>query len=159
MRLMRILLLIQVMSTITYGQNRSFLVGETEDCFAGRQIHPAKVDIYLFDSLKAPEISTILNNLERQAPQGNDQNVTEFFASYERLKSAIKKTKALGHVRSDSAGRFSFQDLRAETKTLLLGFAEREDEPAYYASLSLRLQPGKNSVRLDFDKESPCISP
>jgi hypothetical protein len=158
MRLMRILFLVQLMSTFAYGQNRSFLVGETQDCFAGRLIHPAQVDIYLFDSLKAPEISAILNDLEKQAPTGNDQNMTAFLATYGRLKSAIQKTKALRHVRSDEAGRFSFQGLKAETKTLVLGFAEREDEPAYYAYLSLSLRPGKNPVRLDFDRGSPCVS-
>jgi hypothetical protein len=158
MRLMRILFLVQLMSTVAYGQNSASLIGETQDCFAGRLIHPAKVDIYLFDSLKSPEVQAILSDLKKQTPKGNDQNVTPFFESYERLKLAIRKTKALGHVRSDAAGRFSFDGLKADTKTFLLGHAEREDDPAYYAYASLKLLPGKNSVTLDFDQGAACNS-
>jgi len=158
MRLTFILFLVQVMSTSTYGQNHSSLIGETKDCFAGKVIHPAQIDIYLFDALKSSEIQTILNDLSKQAPTGNDQNAAPFFGSYERLKLAIRKTKALGRVRSDEADRFSFYGLKAETKAFLLGFAEREDDLAYYAYASLKLQPGKNSVTLDFDQGAACNS-
>src|ERR1700684_1854477 len=67
MRLLRIVLLLQVMlSTVAYGQDRAFIVGETQDCFAGKAIHPTKVDIYLLDPLKSPEIEKILNDMEKQ---------------------------------------------------------------------------------------------
>ncbi len=158
MRLLQILLLMQIMSTISYGQDRSFVIGETQDCFAGRPIHPAGVDIYLFDPLKSPEIAVILNEMEKQVPKGDEQNVVTFFASYQRLTSAIRKTNTLGHVRSSKAGSFSFRRLKAKTNVILLGLAEREDEPAYYAYMPLKLQPGKNSVTLDFDRESACKS-
>jgi hypothetical protein len=75
MRLLRLLLIVQVISTTAYGRDRTFLVGETQDCFAGRLIHPAQVDVYLFDFLKVKEIAAILNDLDNQAPTGNDQNV------------------------------------------------------------------------------------
>jgi hypothetical protein len=156
MRILQILLLLQLMSTITYGQDRASIVGETRDCFAGRLIHPAKVDIYLLDPLKSLEIVATLNDMEKQMPRENDQNMDAFFASYQRLTSLIQKANALGHVRSDEAGRFSFRDLKANMKTVLLGIAEREDEPAYYTYVRLKLELGKNSVILDFDRGSAC---
>jgi hypothetical protein len=156
MRLLQGLLLVQLLSAIAYGQDRSFLVGETQDCFAGKVIHPAQVDIYLLDPLKSPEIATMLNDMEKQMPKGDDQNADAFFASYLRLASAVRKTNALAHMRSDEAGRFSFRALQDKTKVLLLGIAEREDDPAYYAYLPLKLAPGKNSVILDFDRGVAC---
>jgi hypothetical protein len=51
------------------------------------------VDIYLVDPHKSPEIATLLQDMEKQAPSGNDQHAAEvFFASYQRLASTIKKT-------------------------------------------------------------------
>jgi hypothetical protein len=158
MRLLRILLLVQVMSTIAYGQGHSSLVGETQDCFAGRLIHPAQVNIYLLDPLKSREIVGILNDMEKQVPRRDNQNAGAFFASYQRLTSATRKTKTLGHVRSDEAGSFVFRTLKGGTTVLLLGIAEREDEPAYYAYMRLKLQPGENSVTLDFDRGNGCKS-
>jgi hypothetical protein len=159
MRLLWMLLLVQVISITTYGQDRTFLIGETQDCFAGRLIHPAQVDIYLLDSLKSQEIVAILNDMEKEAPRGNAQNADAFFASYQRLTSTIRKTNTLGHVRSDETGRFSFHGLKAKPNSLLLlGIAEREDEPAYYAYMPLKLQPGKNSVILDFDRGNVCAA-
>jgi hypothetical protein len=152
------LLVVQVMLTIAHGQDRSFLVGETQDCFAGRLIHPAKVDIYLLDPLKSPEIVGILDDMKKQAPRADDQSVDAFFASYQRLTSAARKTKTLGHVRSNETGGFVFHTLKDGMTVILLGVAEREDEPAYYAHLRLKLQPGKNSVTLDFDRGSACKS-
>jgi hypothetical protein len=156
MRLIRILLLIQCVLTIAQGQDRSFLIGETQDCFAGRPIHPAKIDIYLLDPLKSPEIVGILNDMKKQVPRGNDQNADAFFASYQRLTSATPK--ALGHVRSDEAGKFVFRGLKSGTEVLLLGIAEREDEPAYYAYSRLKVKYGKNSITLDFDLGRVCKS-
>jgi hypothetical protein len=158
MRLARILLLVQVLLTVAHGQDRSFLVGKTQDCFAGKIIHPAKVDIYLLDPVKSPEIARILDDMEKQVPKGNDQNVDAFFSSYQRLTSATRKTKPLGHIRSNETGDFVFYNLKDGMTVLLLGMAEREDEPAYYAYLRLKLQPGKNSVTLDFDQGSACKS-
>jgi hypothetical protein len=159
MRLLQILLLAQVMSTFTCAQNHSFLAGETQDCFAGTIIHPAQVDIYLLDPLKSPEIVALLNDMEKQMPNRDDPNAEKFFASYQHLTSLIRKTNKLGHTQSDKAGRFSFHDLQANTKTILLGISEREDDPAYYAYVSLKLGPGKNPVTLDFDRGNVCKSP
>jgi hypothetical protein len=156
MRLLRLLLLIQLFSLVSYAQDRSFIRGETQDCFAGKLIHPAQVDIYIIDALKSPEIMGILDDLEKQIPQGNEQNVDAYFASYKRLTSAIQKTARLGHTRSDPTGRFSFRDLKARRGTVLLGIAEREDEPAYYAYARVQLKPGMNFVKLDFDRGQPC---
>jgi hypothetical protein len=156
MRLLSLLLIVQVVSAAAYGQGRASLVGETQDCFAGKLIHPARVDVILFDSPKGAEISAILNDLDKQAPTRNDQNVAAFFASYERLKSAIRNTEALAHTQSDNTGRFSFRGLKSGAKVLLLGFAEREDDPAYYTYTRFTLQPGRNSVRLDFNRGVVC---
>jgi hypothetical protein len=145
-----------LISAIAYGQDRSFLLGETKDCFAGTLIHPAQVDIYLLDPLRSPEIAAILGEMEKQMPGHAGQNANAFFASYLRLASEVRKTNTLGHVRSDEAGRFSFRALQGKTKILLLGIAEREDEPAYYAYLPLKLKPGKNSATLDFDRGVAC---
>ena len=62
----------------------------------------------------------------------------------------------LAHVRSDEAGKFSIQSLKPKTKVMLLGIAEREDEPAYYAYTSLKIEPGRNSAKLDFDRGDTC---
>jgi hypothetical protein len=159
MRLLRILLLVQVMSIVANGQAHSSLIGKTQDCFAGRTIHPAQVDVYLLDPLKSPEVATILKDMEKQMPRGNDQNVDAFFASYQRLTSAIRKTNILMQAQSNEAGSFSFQGLKAGSELILLGIAEREDEPAYYAYMPLKLKPGKNSVALDFDRGVACKSP
>ncbi len=156
MRVLRMLLLIHVVSTMALGQGRSFLTGETKDCFAGKLIHPARVDIYLLDPLKSREIAAILNDMEKQAPNGNGKTADAFFASYQHLLSATRKIKPLAHVRSDETGGFVFRSLRDGMPVLLLGIAEREDDPAYYAFTRVKLRPGKNSVILDFDRGDDC---
>jgi hypothetical protein len=158
MRLLQILFLVQVISTVTYGQDRSFIVGETQDCFAGKLIHPAQVDIYLLDPRKSPEIAGILNEMEGQVPKRDDQSVDALFASYQRLTAEVKKASKLRHVRPDDAGRFSFHGLKEKTNVMLLGIAEREDEPAYYAYVPLKVGLGENLATLDFDRGNACQS-
>ena len=158
-RLLQIVLLVQLVSTISNGQDYSSLIGETQDCFAGKIIHPAQVDIYVLDPLKSPEVAAILNDMEKQLPSGNGQNVVAFFASYQRLTSAIPKTNILMHGQSSQNGSFSFHNLKAGKKVILLGIAEREDEPAYYAYMRLKLKSGKNAVTLDFDRGATCKLP
>src|ERR1035441_2693081 len=130
MRLLRILFLVQIMSVVSYGQDHSYLIGETQDCFGGKVIHPAQVNVYLLDPLKSPQVAAILNDMEKQVPRGDDQNAAAFFASYQRLISAIRRANILMHLQSNESGVFSFHGLHPGTKVLLLGLAEREDEPA-----------------------------
>jgi len=142
---------------ISRSQDVATVAGKTQDCFAGKLIHPSQVDIYLLAPAKSHEIMTILNDLEKQKPKGNDAPTDAFFAAYKRLTAAIKDANVSGHVRSDTAGDFSFQSLRVGEQVLLLGISEREDEPAYYSYTPLNLQPGRNSLILDFDQRNACI--
>ena len=157
MRLADGLLFLQLASTLACGQQPSWIVGKTQDCFARKVIHPAQVDIYLLDPQKSPEAVRILNDMEKQVPKG-DENPQAFFASYQRLTSAVQKTRSVARTRSDEAGNFSFDALRDQKKLVVLGLAEREDEPAYYASMPVNLRAGKNSVTLDFDRGNTCKS-
>lgn len=156
MRLVYGLLFLQLASTLACGQQPSSIVGKTRDCFAGKVIHPAQVDIYLLDPQKSPEVLSILNDMEKQVPKGDNESPEAFFASYQRLTSAVQKTRTVAQARSDETGQFSFNALKGQKKFVLLGLAEREDEPAYYASVPVNLKPGKNSVTLDFDRGNTC---
>jgi hypothetical protein len=155
MRLLLTLFLV-LMPTGSYSQDRVILQGTTQDCFAGKLIHPASVDIYLLDPQSAPEIAQVLENMKKEMPHGDAPGSDRFFASYERLKSAIRKASVLDHALSSAAGRFAFRDLKANSQVILLGLAEREDEPAYYAYKAFEIKPGLNRATLDFDKGSTC---
>ena len=151
-----VVFLLLFMPAIFHGQNGSTVLGKTQDCFAGKLIHPAHVDIYLFDSAKSPEITTALDDLEQQKPKGENPPTDAFFAQYNRLASAVSRTNALGHVRSGNAGDFLFQSLTPGKKVLVFGISEREDDPAYYAYRLLDLRAGTNSLILDFDSGNAC---
>ena len=145
-------------SVSAYGQEAVTIVGQTHDCFAGKIIHPAKVDIYFLDPVRSSEVMAILNDMEKQMPHGNDTNLEAFFASYERLISAVRKTASLAHVRSNQDGNFKvdYLNLKLNTKIIVFGFAETEDDSVYYAYEPLTIHSGQNVATLDFYKGIPC---
>src|SRR6185437_16381216 len=144
MRLISILFIL-ALAGMTFGHSAAILNGETEDCFAGKTVHPAQVDVYIFDSMKAAHISTILTDLRMKMPKGDEQNVEAYSAAYDRLRSAVRKTQSLGHARSDEKGRFSFSNLPVGKRVLVVGLADREDELAYYASTRLTIGHSDNT--------------
>jgi hypothetical protein len=156
--MLRLLALILLTSSIALGQVAASINGITQDCFAGKIIHPQSVDVYALNPEKSPEIISLLTTMKKQS-SGSDQNINSFFASYEKLTSAIKKTAALGHTKSNQTGEFFFRNLKSHMDIVIVGIAEREDEPAYYTSQSLKLKPRRNTVLLDFDQGNPCKKP
>lgn len=141
---------------LAFAQNSAVLTGTTKDCFAGKIIHPAGVEVYVLDAAKSGEVLKILNDLEKEAPHGNEQNVQQYFASYEHLVAMLRKSSALGEARSSSTGKFSVKALRPKTKIVIIGIAEREDDPAYYGYTRMELSQGVNPATLDFDRGSDC---
>jgi hypothetical protein len=158
MRLVWILLMLASFAEMADGQSFALLKGETEDCFAGKTIHPAQVDVYVFDATKASHISSLLSDLKKNEPKGDEQDVEAYGASYDRLRSAVRKAKSLAHARSDDQGRFSFSSLPVGKRVLVVGLADREDDLAYYASARLTLEHPENSAKLDFNAGAACTS-
>jgi hypothetical protein len=153
-----LLILFSVLWSTAYAQNVS-ISGRTKDCFAGKTIYPAQVDVYVINPSKSPAIVSLLKTLDETSPQGNSQDVEPFFATYQKLISTLRKEKRrLKHVRSDSRGRFMFHGLVPGETIILAGVAEREDEPAYYTHMSLKLNRGENLATLDFDHGESCKS-
>ena len=100
----------------------------------------------------------ILRDLEEQKPNMIKGDAEKFFALYDRLLSAVRKTPALAHVRSNDEGRFVVDKLKIPRSTtiIVLGIGEFEDEAAYYVQVPLALHPGKNPVTLDFNGGRAC---
>src|SRR5262249_19448855 len=147
-----IFLLLQIASGQEPGAN---LAGITQDCFGQKQIHPAGVNIYLVDPHQSPEIVAIFEKMRQQSK--SKDKIEEYFASYRKLAETVRATKRLKHVVSDNSGRFTFSGLQAGKRILILGLAEREDEPAYHASKVLEsLHSGETTIVLDFDPEETC---
>ena len=136
-------------------QTEAYIKGETRDCFAGRQIRPPGIDIFLIDPAKYPSISKILERMDRQSAQG-DRGLRSFWDSYSQLVHEMKKAKALARVVAAKDGTFAFDQLHVGQKVIILGLAEREDDPAYYALERLTLRQGVNSVTLDFYGGHSC---
>jgi hypothetical protein len=153
-----VLAMIVVSSTIAFASPPdTYVTGKTQDCFAGKQFHPAQVDVYLFDPEKSREITDLLRNMQADSSRGDNESMSRFFASYTRLSRTVRRVKALAHVKSDKTGAFSFHDLAPGRQMIVLGISEREDDPAYYAEQRIeRLQAGKNIVLLDFDRGESC---
>lgn len=149
-------ILLAVLTLTGSGQHGLTIAGRTQDCFAGQIIHPAKVDIYLLDPVRSPDVTELLDVMEKQ--KQDESNIKVFFASYTRLAASVRKADALGHTRSDSTGRFRFSGLNLSPKTsvVVLGIAELEDEPAYYAFASITARRAGVPVTLDFNRGNSC---
>jgi hypothetical protein len=135
----------------------AYLKGQTRDCFAGKLYHPAKVDIYLFDARTSEAIPRLIHRMEAYGSTGDVQSSQEFFKYYGELLKLVKKSKALGHVRSDQSGTFHFSDVPAGAAAVVVGISPREDDPAFYAYEELgTLHGGENPVTLDFNHGTKC---
>lgn len=149
--------LLVVHAAVLLRASDTYISGETRDCFGGKLYHPAAVEIYLVDPRKAPEIEETPREMQADLSRGDDEAMRRFFASYVRLAKAIRETKVLAHTQSDKSGTFSFHALSPEISLIVVGIAEREDDPAYYAYQEIKkLRSGKNLVTLEFDRAGSC---
>jgi hypothetical protein len=138
----------------------AWITGETLDCFGGIPTRPADIDIYLFDPVQASKVVQILHKMKIESASGN-KGTEKFFASYLDLAKEVQRTSALGHLKSDKSGAFSFSNLTSGRRLLVVGLTELEDEPAYYSYKMLHsIKPGENKIVLDFyDDGVPCKKP
>jgi hypothetical protein len=138
------------------GASDAQINGITRDCFGGKEIRPGGVDIYLIDPHQSPKVLEIAEKMHLESKTG-DKGLKQFFVDYADLLREVRNAKVLGHVLSDKSGRFTFDNLRSGQHLLILGVAEREDEPAYHAYKIIdRIESGKTALTLDFNDGFRC---
>ncbi len=131
--------------------------GTSKGCFAGKIYHPGKVEIFVFDVGASPEIPQLIHQMDGYASRDDPQSQHKFFASYNQLLHLVRVSKALGRIRSDQLGNFTFSNFSTGLSVIVIGISPMEDDPAFYAFRELgKLKHGDNAVTLDFARGDSC---
>ena len=152
-----VLVSVTLLSSIAVAQTQTgaSISGMTRDCFSSQEIHPAGVDISLVNPKTYPHISQIVRAIQSGMSEGTKAN-RSLWNSYAGLLREIRKKKSLPRTTSSKDGSFVFRNLRAGQEVIVLGVADREDDPMYFFMTDLRLSRGVNSIVADFNAEQPC---
>lgn len=137
----------------------TIISGVTRDCFDDKEYHPEQVDIYFFDAANSPRLMGLLDDLTRRETRLTPDNIDPFLEVYQRLVRLVRSSKPLAHTKSDHNGSYRATIPSSVAKVIIVGTAEREDEPYYYASLRLDVKAqSQHSVVLDFVRKKDCAA-